>query len=247
MAMEKTLSFIIGLTLISLTAFGQNSTKKEIREAWKTIPTNIEECMNRLDVLFSDTTKKYFGGKEEKAAVGEYNMLQGMPIRNNWKLWKGSVLSKYFNSYKVYHPEDMTYFIFTSYHRKLNHQPIEFEKQLADYFALIERLKANPPKQTDNFKVGDTVLTHRFGSKGIISDLFGKQPGYEIKAVVQAIDTVNQKFQLVVQQIKRTDTKEKEEVNQYDFNKQLITKGTLFWTEVAWWKKPGQIIQLHIE
>jgi hypothetical protein len=222
-------------------------TKKELKEAWKTIPTNMEECINRLDILFSDTTKKYFGSKDEKAAVAEFNMMQGMAIRNNWKLWKGSVLSKYFNSYKVYHPEEMTYFIFTSYHRKLNDRPVDLDGQLNDYFTLIERLKTNPPKPTDNFNIGDTVIANRFDSKGIIRDMLGKQSGIEIKARVQAIDTVAQKFQLSVLQINRTDTKDKEEVNQYNFDKQIVSKGKIFWTDVTWWRKPGQIIQLHIE
>lgn len=245
--MQKTLSFIIALTLTCLTAFGQTATKKELKEAWKAIPRNIEECMNRLDILFSDTAKKYFGSKDEKDAVVEFNMIQGIVMRNNWKLWRGSVLSKYFNSYKVYHPEDMTYFIFTSYHRKLNNQPINLNGQRNDYFALIEQLKKNPPKPADNFKIGDTVLANRFDSRGIFRDMLGKQPGYEIKAVVQAINTAAQKFQLAVLQINRTDTKEKEEVNQYNFDKQLIAKGIVFWTDVMWWRKPGQIIKLHVE
>ena len=188
--MQKTLLLTIGLTIICLTTFGQTATKKELKTAWKEIPANIEECMNRLDILFSDTAKRCFASKDEKTAVAEFNMMQGMVIRNNWKLWKGSILSKYFNDYKVYHPEDMSYFIFTSYHRKLNIKSIDFEAQLTNYFSFTERLKTNPPKATDNFKVGDTVLTHRFSSKGTIRDLLSKQPGYEIKAVVQAIDTV---------------------------------------------------------
>ncbi len=237
--MQKTLSLIIVLTFTCFIGFGQTASKKELKEAWKNIPPNIEECVRRLDILFSDTTKKYFASKEEKTAVAEFNIMQGIAIRNNWKLWKGSVLSKYFNGYKVYHPKDMTYFIFTSYHRKLNSKPIDFYGQLNEYFALIEKLKTNPPKATDNFKIGDTVLTNRFDSKGIIKDMLGKQPGFEIKAVVKAIDTVAQKFQLTVMQIKRTDTKEKDEVNQYNFDKQLIAKGTLFWTDVMWWRKPN--------
>jgi hypothetical protein len=245
--MQKTLSFILGLTLTCLTAFGQTATKKELKEAWKNIPTNIEESMSRLDILFSDTAKRYFASKDEKAAVAEFNMMQGMAVRNNWKLWRGSVLSKYFNSYKIYHPEEMTYFIFTSYHRKLNNQTIAFEEQLNDYFALVERLKTNPPKPTDNFTIGDTVLRHQFESTGIIKAMLGKQPGYEITGIVQAIDTVAQKFQLTVLKINRTDTKEKEEVAQYNFDKLPIAKGTVFWTDVMWWRKPGQIIQLHVE
>lgn len=245
--MQKSLLLGLGLTLTYFAAFGQTSTKKEIREAWKNIPTNIDECISRLDILFSDTAKKYFAYKDEKSAVTEFNMMQGIAIRNNWKLWRGSALSKYFNNYKVYSPEDMTYFIFISYHRKINNQPINFEGQLNDYFALVERLKKNPPTPIDNFQIGDTVLTNRFDTRGIIKDMLGKQPGYEIKAVVKTIDTVFKKFQLTVLNITRTDTKEKEEVTECNFGKQHIAKGTLFWTDVMWWRKPNQIIQIHIK
>jgi hypothetical protein len=91
------------------------------------------------------------------------------------------------------------------------------------------------------------LLAIRFNSRGIIRDMQGKQAGYELKAIVQAIDTVAQKFQLPILQINRTDTKEKERVNLYNFGKQLVSKGTVFWTDVIWWRRPGQIIQLHVE
>ena len=244
--MQKYLSILIGLTVTFLNVVGQTPTKKEIKEAWKNIPLNIEECINRLDIIYSDSAKIYFANKVEAKAVSEFNMMQGMSIRNNWKLWRGSELSKYFNSYGVYHPEDMTYFIFTSYHRKLNNQPINFERQVTEYFALIERLKANPPKPTDNFTIGDTVVRNRFESKGIINDMLGKQPGYEITALVQSIDTVSQKFKLTILEIRSTTTKEKGEIAQLNFDKQIISKGSELWTDVTWWRKKGQIIQLHI-
>ena len=245
--MQKHISTLIGLTVTFFNVFAQAPTKKEIKEAWKNIPSNIEECINRLEIIYSDSAKIYFANKNEAKAVAEFNMMQGMSIRNNWKLWKGSELSKYFNSYQVYHPEDMTYFIFTSYHRKLNNRPIDFNGQLTEYFALIERLKANPPKLTDNFKPGDTVVTNRFESKNIVKDLLGKQPGYSITALVQVIDTVNQKFRLIILEIRSTTTKDKKEVAQINFDKQLVSKGTELWTDVDWWRKKGQIIQLHVE
>ena len=245
--MQKTLLLLFGLTITCLITFGQTASKKEIKKAWKVIPNNIEECMSHLDILFSDTAKKLFAIKDEKVAVPEFNMMQGIAMRNNWKLWKGSVLSKYFNDHKVYHPEDMTYFIFTSYHRKLKNEPIDFEGQLETYFAQKERLEKHPPKLTDNFKIGDTVITNRVESKGIIKDILGKQPSYEIRAIVKSIDTVAQRFELTVLQINRADTKEKELVKEYKFDKQLIGKDTVIWTNVMWWRKPNQIIQIHLE
>lgn len=226
--MQKYLSILIGLTVTFSNVVGQTPTKREIKEAWKNIPLNIEECINRLDIIYSDSAKICFANKDEAKAASEFNMMQGMPIRNNWKLWRGSELSKYFNSYRVYHPEDMTYFIFTSYHRKLNNRPIDFDGQVTEYFALIERLKANPPKPTDNFNTGDTVIANRFESNGIIKDMLGKQPGYEITALIQAIDTVSQKFKLTILEIRSTTTKDKGKVAQLNFDKQLFQKGLNF-------------------
>jgi hypothetical protein len=235
--MKYALSFTIILAFTSLTSFGQTASRKEMKESWSKIPTNIEECMDRLDILFLDTTKEYFAHKSEKIAVAEFNMIQGMQFRNNWKLWRGSVLSKYFNSNKIYHPEEMTYIIFTSYHRKLNNRPINFNEQIVDHFAHTERLRTNPPKPTDYFKIGDTVHKNRIESGGIIKSILGKQLVYEITAVVQAKDTIEQKLQLAVLHIRRMDTKEKQLVDKFVFDKQPIANGTIFWDKVTWWRK----------
>jgi hypothetical protein len=235
--MKYALSFIFVLALTSLTSFGQTTSRKEMKEAWSKIPTNIEECMDRLEILFLDTTKEYFAHKSEEIAVAEFNMIQGMQFRNNWKLWRESVLSRYFNSYKIYHPEEMTYIIFTSYHRKLNNRPINFNEQIADHFAHAERLRTNPTKPTGYFKIGDTVYTNRFESGGIIKSMLGKQLAYEITAVVQAKDTTEQKLQLAVLHIRRMDTKEKQLVDKFVFDKQPIANGSIFWDKVTWWRK----------
>ncbi len=47
--------------------------------------------------------------------------------------------------------------------------------------------------------------------------------------------------------MRSTTTKDKGEVAQLSFNKQLISKGSELWTDVTRWRKKGQIIQLHIE
>jgi hypothetical protein len=54
----------------------------------------------------------------------------GMWIRNNWCLWGGSRLSKYFNDLGIFHPDDMSSIILTSYHRYLNGEEIRLQEQI---------------------------------------------------------------------------------------------------------------------
>ena len=56
-----------------------------------------------------------------------------MWIRNSWKLWSRGKLSKYFNSIGVFHPDDMSGIILTSYYRHLKGQDRELEKQVKYY------------------------------------------------------------------------------------------------------------------
>jgi hypothetical protein len=56
-----------------------------------------------------------------------------MWIRNNWRLWGGSRLSKYFNDLGIFHPDDMSGIILNSYHRFLLGQDIKLDDQI-DYY-----------------------------------------------------------------------------------------------------------------
>ena len=57
----------------------------------------------------------------------------GLWIRNNWRLWSGSRLLKYFNELGIHHPDDMSSIILISYYRKLHNQDIGFKEQI-DYY-----------------------------------------------------------------------------------------------------------------
>jgi len=56
-----------------------------------------------------------------------------MWMRNNWGLWRGSRLSKYFNEMGVFHPDDMSGIILVSYHRYLTGNEIKLEEQIKYY------------------------------------------------------------------------------------------------------------------
>jgi hypothetical protein len=86
----------------------------------------------------------------------------GLWMRNNWQLWGGSRLSKYFNSLEIYHPDDMSGIILVSYHRYLNNKDIQLDEQIKyykDYWANskkeeLERIQ----EEFAEYKIGDTVL-----------------------------------------------------------------------------------------
>lgn len=54
----------------------------------------------------------------------------GMRIRNEWGLWRGSVLAKWFNARGIYHPDDMSGIIIDTFWRTVNDKPIGLEAQI---------------------------------------------------------------------------------------------------------------------
>ena len=97
------------------------------------IPKNIEECITEFDKVFDEKSKNSFKEQDEQKAVANaYGFGPGRWIRNNWGLWGGSRLQKYFMDNGVNDPEAMSWIILTSYHRSINGRPIEFEKQIKE-------------------------------------------------------------------------------------------------------------------
>jgi hypothetical protein len=95
------------------------------------IPKDINDCLTELDKLVDKKLKEEFATKEEKAAVSSwYSFGPGLYMRNEWGLWGGSRLQKYFFDLGKKDPEDISAIILTCYYRKLNNKPIEFETLL---------------------------------------------------------------------------------------------------------------------
>jgi hypothetical protein len=97
------------------------------------VPKDINECITELDRLFDKESKdKFINQEESKAVSSAYRPGAGLWIRNNWGLWGGSRLQKYFFDNGVKDPEEMSWVILTCYHRFKNGKPMEFEKQTID-------------------------------------------------------------------------------------------------------------------
>ena len=68
-------------------------------------------------------------------------------MRNDWGLWGGSPLARYFNRLGVFHPDDISGIILTSFWRHLNGRPIKLDEQVKhyqDYWKKIEEERKVP-------------------------------------------------------------------------------------------------------
>lgn len=97
------------------------------------IPKDLEDCLIQIDKFWSDSTKMKVRQWTEDEFSGKAHLSFGMWMRNNWQLWGGSRLSKYFNDKGVYHPDDMSGIILYSYHRHLTGKEIKLDEQIKYY------------------------------------------------------------------------------------------------------------------
>jgi hypothetical protein len=97
------------------------------------IPRNLEECILQLDSFWSDSIRAIIKGTSEYEFTVRSHLAIGMWIRNNWGLWRGSRLSVYFNNLGIFHPDDMSDIILTSYHRRLSGRHINVSGQIRFY------------------------------------------------------------------------------------------------------------------
>ncbi len=106
------------------------------------IPEDINDAINTLDKIYSDSTKAEITKLTENEYVnGNYRLGIGLWMRNNWQLWAGSRLSEFFRDNKINHPESMSVVILKSYYRHLKNEDIRFEEQIKEYIEWEEKLK----------------------------------------------------------------------------------------------------------
>jgi hypothetical protein len=80
------------------------------------IPKNLEDCFLELDKLLPEIDKKEMRALTKSNEMVRYHMGLGMWMRNNWRLWAGSRLQKYFTDRGISHPDDMSGIILRYYY-----------------------------------------------------------------------------------------------------------------------------------
>ena len=109
------------------------------------VPKNLEDSFVELKKLLHPDLLKEMKENPEEEMI-QYHMGLGLWMRNNWGLWGGSRLSKYFNGIGIFHPDDMSGIILDSFWRHLNERPIKLEEQLA-YYQRFWQVNAEPKKK----------------------------------------------------------------------------------------------------
>src|SRR5690606_13869140 len=95
------------------------------------IPKDLNDALEYLTCTWTDKDKEDFKSKDEKIAVSELHMGTGQGIRNGWGLWqRKNSLYHYFKSKGVFHPDDISSIILTSFHRQLNNKEIDLDGQV---------------------------------------------------------------------------------------------------------------------
>lgn len=105
------------------------------------IPSDLDDCIKEIDKMASgdDITRAKAMSEEEFNSNAHFKI--GMWIRNNWGLWGGSKLTRYFNDMGIHHEDDMSGIITTSYHRHLMGEDIKLEEQVKYYQDYWEKHK----------------------------------------------------------------------------------------------------------
>lgn len=148
---KKLFLFWLILTM-SLNIFAQKEDIYKIEVHWdktsKTkiyIPKDLDDCFVELKkMLHPKFVEKYKSGEIESV---DLHFGLGLWMRNNWGLWAGQRLAKYFNNLGLFHPDDMSSLILTNFKLHLNGKPLELEKQIQETKDYWEAMKK--PKEAD--------------------------------------------------------------------------------------------------
>lgn len=168
--MIKKLFFTLPFCFNLLFTHGQESQNKypdSIRFSADTlysiyIPSDLKDCFNQIDKLWSDSLKTVAKKWSEKEFIVKTHMGFGLWMRNNWQLWGGSRLSKYFNNLGIFHPDAISGVILTSYHRYLNGENLRLQEQIENLkiWSKIHRepLKKDYPKGVKKLRFDTQLL-----------------------------------------------------------------------------------------
>lgn len=84
------------------------------------IPRDIEDCFSQLDSILAFKNRRGIIAQPNRESMSKYHFGLGMWLRNNWGLWSGSRLERYFYNRGVYHPDNMSGAILEYYYDYLH-------------------------------------------------------------------------------------------------------------------------------
>ena len=150
MGKMKTIYLILIIALLLCPSAFAHQSKKDISEAEYIdgiyIPKNLEETWVALekDVTAEDRQKIKTISEDEFI---DKDFFGGTGLGNDWGLWRGSRLVKYFNGIGIYHPDDMALIIRQTFWCHINEKPIRLDERIA-YFKEFWIRRSEPASDT---------------------------------------------------------------------------------------------------
>jgi hypothetical protein len=93
------------------------------------VPHTLTEALEMLETSIDAKTLAELRASEDETTMFQFHHGLGQGLRNGWGLWGRSPLAKFFHAMGVFHPDDMSGILVTSFWRKLHHRPLEVEAQ----------------------------------------------------------------------------------------------------------------------
>lgn len=117
--------------------YQRNIKKSRINGVY--IPANLDEAFKELDDLSPDASKVKFTNAPEEVVAKKLHFGLGRWISVYWNFIEGSRYVEYLRQLGIVDPDHMIQFTIVSYHRYKNNKPLEIEKQVENYKALVEK------------------------------------------------------------------------------------------------------------
>lgn len=98
-------------------------------------PRDLKNAMYALGKIIDHDTRRVIQELDEEYISAELHHSLGRHIRNEWGLWKGSALQKWFRARGIWHADDMSGIIIASYWRQQHGVSVDLQGQIHRYQA----------------------------------------------------------------------------------------------------------------
>lgn len=128
---------LVVILLLALACFAQENEEKNritptpdpSSRSKVYIPKDLEDSFVELEKMLHPSLISEMKALTEDQMISYHDNL-GRWMRNEWGLWSGWRLAEYFNQLGIFHPDDMSGIILSSFWRHLNSQPIKLDEQV---------------------------------------------------------------------------------------------------------------------
>ena len=128
------------------------------------VPSDIYDAHTYLEQNLPEKELKRIRDMKSDEEMIVYHHGLGMGLRNQWGLWGGSRLSRYFHEMGIDQPDDMTGIILTTFWRKLQNRPLDVDQLLVTYNP-PERRQPTDSRTPAGEKIGIVSIQARRGIK----------------------------------------------------------------------------------